>query len=342
MIIKSFDPTIVGPEDIRNISYRRRLVIIYDYKSPHLSETLLYGNGEYDVYVLNVSTIDGVDFLIPKGVELECKNSYRGVACNAINQDGTINYNSAVRFHNGYFASTVKHGLDKIGLLKPSMLYGGDTTREDEFCYITKSDVVIPTPIYYNMEDQARLGSGYIKDCDFDMNIYDVPTYSLSDFRDPYTRFIIFQIDDDNLIGGRADINNIFGPYSDGIDVDTYRQSICRAFIKAYEAVALSIFSQVFIVFDTDNGTFNIDTKSLKLKFGRNKSPSEITKGFAWLVTKIAPIADNELELLLPYQVDLMDPSSAITPTRLTFYISDIECRIRLSSITGSDMGILI
>jgi len=294
----------------------------------------MYENGLTDLYVLNVSSTYGVGYLIPKGINLDTKNSYRGSARNVFTPEGKINFNANVVFYSGMFASRITQDSnpDQLRVLKSNVLFG-QSTLETEFLTLLNSEVALPSPVYYNMEDQARLAENELRDFDFDYYYSDLPMFRLADFKDQSTTFVTLEIEDDNLIGGRQDSKRIFNPLADNVEVgELSRKSICLAFMAAYEAVAQSIFSQVYIVFDIETGMFNINREMLKIRYGQKLSPDVITREYAYLVAAISPLADNYLEILTPYTMDILDPRTAITPTRITFYISDLESKIRLSS----------
>lgn len=332
MIIRPYTESIETVNDIRNIEYVRRLLILYKYPNPHMTELALYNNEVFDVYLINVSALHGADYIVPKGVLLETKNSYRGVALNALLPDGSINRNATVNFNNGYFASRIRRDRDRLKLIKADSLYGAGTLSEEFICTL-RSEIMLPLPNYYNMEDQARLAPNRFTDIDFDVGFSDVPSYILGELVDHNTRVVTMHIDDDNFIGGRADINRIYGPYSDmNDDYDYYRKAISMAFIKVYEIVIASIFSQVYVVFDTESGTFSIDQKTLRLRYGRRYTPADITREFADMVMKVSPIADYDLEILFPYTPSPLDPAVSMTPTRVMFFISDTKCSIHLAA----------
>jgi hypothetical protein len=332
MLVKNFGHIIESIDDMPNLPERRRFVVIYKYpEGPHRTMFELYTGNTYDVYVINTSTIIGTGYIVPKGLTVQFKNTYRGKVTDPFHPDGTINLEAACLFNNVNYATRIINGRDIIRADKKEL-----TNNESFNHYVThilKSELIAPLPIYFNGEDQARLAIGDMKDLNFDTYpewLYEV-RYKLKEFRDKKTSFVSLDIKEDHLFQNEERITQVLFPFDYREEkrwlVDLIRNEFMMGFLDCYDIVMKSIFAQVYIIFDIESGIFSIVQDTLTLKHSYNITKEEVTKEYALMVTEIAPISDNLSDVLTTDHGIYLDE----IPSRVTFYISPTACQIRFS-----------
>jgi hypothetical protein len=333
MLIRNFIKKAESISDINNIPERRRFVIIYKYPdSPHNTIYEIYSGNIYDLYVINTSTVVGNGYIIPKGMVVQYKNTYRGkVICPFVNKE--YNMNAQCMFNDCSYATRIINGKDLLRFNKKELIF--NNTLEHFVKNFTKTDVLSPLPTYFNVEDQAHLAHSDYQLIDFEQYIHNNPAFTLNDFRDIKTTYLYLEIHDDNLFQNKNQIFDYINPYHD----DQYnnissvlKDTVIDSFLDCYDAVIKSIFATVNIVIDTESGLFSIHKESLKLKYSFNITKEEITTEYAYLLEAISEPMES---LLDAFSVDCLGEYLPIVdkiPTRITFYISPAVNKIRLSS----------
>jgi hypothetical protein len=334
MLIKNFSHPIDTINDINNITERRRFVIVYKYHSPHQTIFELYNDNNYDLYVINTSTIIGVDYIIPKNIIVQCKNNYRGCVKSPFNSDGTFNMNALCEFNNSYYSSRIVNGKEILRYTKKDIIEFSELL--DYISSITKSDLICPFPEYYNIEHQARFNKAYYNEMDFDNISISIPSYTLNDFRDERTAYVSLDINDDFIIQDKPIKNSGLVSYKYRNEVEnlyrTLSDYLITVLVECYEHIMKTIFSQVYIIIDLDSGLFTVDKDSLRIKYSYNVSNEEFRKEFSFLVSLLSDKAESCSDV---FNEDLMcsNISEYITlPTRLTMFISPTLCKMRLSN----------
>ena len=356
MLIKPFSRILEDIDDIKNIVGKHRYIFIYNYDSPHpctCQSPFGYFNDInsidkwYDIYLINDSIVEGMDYLVPKGVTLWNRNSYRGYAKNIINPDGSFNKNEIITFTNGSFLNRVKPKLSKD---LPYDIYSGDilsccgspggSTFEDELMCTLGSECVQPFPMFYNVEDQARLKSknNNIQVGDFTYDYCECPMYTLNELIDTHTK--VAKID----IPSRFNIIDlsVVDDYTNEIALDPWvmlnngmkmdgtrlKNAVTKMFLISYDAVYKSLFSSVDIILDIESSIFNVIPKNLKFS---NVSKEEIKYSIAKLSNTISEELDNFNELMLDIPDELF--INDLGPNRITFNICNYDATIKISNI---------
>ena len=353
MLIKSFTKELEDIDDIKNITNKNRYIFIYKYDAPHpctCQSPFGYFNGMddwYDIYLINDSVVEGIDYLIPKGVTLWNRNTYRGYAKGVINPDGSFNKNAIITFTNGSFLNRVK---PKISEDIPYEIYSSDiisccgspggTVYEDELMSTLHTEVIQPFPRFYNIEDQARLKSrnGKMSVGDFTYDYTECPVYTLRELTDKYTKVAKIDIPSNhNLI----DLSIIDDPTSEisldpwiklnnGVKIDgtMIKNAITKLYLIVYDAVYKSIFSSVDVIIDIESGIFNVIPKCLKFS-------SVTKKEINYNIAKISNIISEEMDNFSELIEDVPDAIfiNNLSPNRITFNIGNYDSTIKLSNI---------
>ncbi len=342
MLIKPSISSVEDIDDITNIEQKRRYIIIYKYNKPHdwmMSETLgLFGNGNDDVYLINDSVVVGKDYLVPSGIKLYCRNCYRGVVRNPFLDNGIINKLAPCTFAEGTFMNRLHRKNDAPFVISsPSILLasggpGGCSFEEELMCELN-SDYIQPFPKFYNIEDQAWLSNrnSKLKIGDFTYDITDVPSYSLGELIDKYTRVCVMELPSDNFLNLTS---NPFYRTNQQLDIkdilESFKVHVNDIYISIQMSLINSIFSKADIIIDLDSGTFNIPLNSLKLKFA-NIDKEYIQKDFAKLAFDINQNVDNVSECFQYVPDELY--KRGMFPNRLTISVSNTFSSIKLSNI---------
>jgi hypothetical protein len=331
MLIRNFVKPVHSIDDIRNIPERRRFVIIYKYPDgPHRTMFELYQNDIYDLYIINMSTLVGMDYIIPKDIVVQYKNTYRGKVINPFNADGSFNLNSFCVFNTASFATRIVNGIDVIRLTKKDLISNG--TYEDYIGNLLKCDTIVPFPTYYNVEDQARLAKGDFQKMDFELYLNDAPQYTLNDFRDTKTTFISLDIHEDNLFNNERQFDSILHGYDDfGQSLtNIIRDHFIAIFLECYDVVMRSIFAQVYIIIDLESSLVTIDKKTLTLKHTYKITEEEIIKEYAHVLQNIDEVSESFNVFSTDYISDHICQFENI-PSRMMIYISPTRCKIKLT-----------
>jgi hypothetical protein len=338
MIIRNFVKPVHSIEDINNILDRRRFVIVYKYPDcPHRTAYEVYANNIYDIFVINISTVLGSDYIIPKGIVVQYKNVYRGKVISPFNPDGSFNLSAMCIFNSSSFSTRIVNGKDIFRVNKKYLIING--TYENYIANMLKSDIITPLPIYYNLEDQARLSNSEQKEIDFDVFLNRSPNYTLNNFRDTKTSFITLEIHEDNLLQNNRDITTLFTKPlypalisdSDKYIVNSIGDRFMDAFLSCYDIITVSIFAQVYIIIDFDSGLMNIPKDGLTLKYAYNMNNHEVSEEYLYLKTEIDDIVVNLFESVSDDYYDICSNPLDEAPTRIMFYISPSFCKIKFS-----------
>ena len=117
MIIRPRTNQIETINDIENIKQARRFIFIYKYRSPKQalmtemdsfpSENVYMGDTLYGIYIVNLSTIDGVGYIVPSKYMVHSRNGYRGSYRDAILANGQINPNARVNLYTASYANRI-------------------------------------------------------------------------------------------------------------------------------------------------------------------------------------------------------------------------------------------
>ena len=345
MLIKPFYKSIDDISDIENIIEKRRFIIIYRYSKPHSwahdDKYGVFRNNVMDVYLINDSVVEGVDYIIPKGITLYNRNCYRGVSNDILDLNENINYNATISFAEGSFLNRVSKVKDEpFTISSPKILLAsggpGGTCYDDELMYTLKSDYIQPYPKFYNIEDQAHLKkrNPNISIGDFTYDIENLPIYSLGELCDRYTQIALIDIQDTgNLVYSFENDYYDASKMSDNsfMELDFLKEKITTLYINVMMSIMDSIFSKANVIIDIESGTFNVPIESLSMKFS-NITKEYITKEYAKLLIDISQHVD--------YMVgDIVDdiPNELFTnnfyPNRLNISISNTISKIKLSNI---------
>jgi hypothetical protein len=200
---------------------------------------------------------------------------------------------------------------------------------------LIKTEVLSPLPIYYNIEDQARLAKPDFQLTNFELYINNNPSFTLNDFRDTKTTFLSLEIHDDNLFQNKTAITNYINPLHDSecdYIVSIIKDAIVNGFLDCFNEVIKSIFSAVDVIIDIESGLFSVHSGTLKLKYSYDITKEEISKEYAYLVKAIENPIENILESFSIEYLGIYLQRIDKLPTRITFNISPTINRIRLSS----------
>lgn len=308
MIIRPRTNQIETINDIENIKQARRFIFIYKYRSPKQalmtetdsfpSENVYMGDTLYGIYIVNLSTIDGVGYIVPSKYMVHSRNGYRGSCRDAILANGQINPNARVnlytasyanRIHNKTMNSVLEGSFNTISTLATE--YGA----EQEMLRILNSAVAAPMPEYYNFEEQARMAENNFKDLDFVMNYCEVREYRLSEFIDHRTSIMLVSVDGDknNVILDRlADVCE-FGNSNSTVDISSIKDLMFNAFTDCFANTLDSVFSEACYIFDLSSGLFNIPKETLKLKFKYGTRKEDIMTSYEQMLSKASETADS-------------------------------------------------
>lgn len=352
MLIKPFSKEIESVSDIPNISQKTRYLLIYRYSSPHnCSDSELIGsfndfNDLYDIYIINDSIVDGIDYLIPKNIILYNRNCYRGYSKHVLKPDGkTLNYNAPLYFLTGTYTNTIhrKNVFDPLVVSSYDVLTTcggpGETGLEDELMNILHSEYIQPYPQFYNVEDQARLSAKYgskLRIGDFLYDFNNMGNYLLGDLIDEYTKIAIIDMPSDaNLVNlgyvtRSWDSNDNMIKLNNGkiYDFNDLKSAITQIFIDISMIRNRTNISTFDLVIDLEEQGFNIPLASLKMKY--KLSTEEIINEYKILCMRISEIMDNLCELTLDVP-DAMYVNN-LSPNKLTMRFSNTETIIKLSN----------
>jgi hypothetical protein len=334
MLVRNFPKHIDTVDDISNIVERRRFVVIFKYMDgPHYTMFETYKDTIYDLYVINISTVLGVDYIIPKNLVVQHRNNYRGKVFSPFHPDGSYNLNAVCDFNYCYYGTRIVDGKDILKFSKRELFE--NSSYENYISHLMRSDIICPFPTYYNVEDQARLNKRQHNKMDFDLYFNDIPSYTLNDFRDAKTSFITIEVHDDrNMLRSFSPSNaseiNMVSTQNNTL-VSLVHDVFMNTLLECYDIVLKSIFSQVYIIIDLESGLFTIDEAALRIKYSYNISKEEYIKEYAGLISDVSEKIDNCTDIA-DYNYNNGDMFDVTIPTRLTFYISNATCEIRLSN----------
>lgn len=355
MLIRDFPSCLEDVSDIKQITEKRRYIIIFKYDTPvHMGYNYTYDNmcGNYDIYLINESTIHGDDFMIPYGITLFNRNQYRGIIRNPFLENGEINNSAEVMFYHGSYSNRVhKTDGDVFKLSSPTIIEGGmgpgASTIEDELMRMLNSDWIQPYPEFYNIEDQAvfstRHKSTFVGDFLYDYN--DVPTYTLGRLIDQYTKVAVVEMPNiNNLInlafadtfaeeGHLVSNPDPIVKYNNGVSIalEDFKRSISYCFIKINQYVMDSVFSQVDVIINTEDGTFNVVNETIRLKF-RELSKKDIVNEMTVLIYRIGELVDRWFGVENISNIPTEVYKENLFPDRVTFHISNVGCKIKVSN----------
>lgn len=353
MILRDFASCRETVDDIKNITEKRRYILIFKYDNPiHFGLNYCYDNlaGNYDLYLINESTVHGNNFYIPHGITLMQRNHYRGSVREPIIDGDKINQNSDIIFYHGSFTNRIHQDNGEIfRLSSPTVMEScggpGYTTIEDEFKYLLKSECIQPFPEFYNIEDQAVFDNKhtgrYVGDFWYDYN--EVPSYKLRDLIDPYTRIAIIDMPDmnaliklsladsiasENYLCEDADPNIKF---NNGltVELESFKEKLTWCFIKLNQYLMDSVFSQADIIIDTEDGTFNILNESLRVKF-RELNKKDIMDDLTLLVSKVSELVDDQFGEIDDTPSEIY--KNNLCPNRVYVHISNTGCKMKVSN----------
>ena len=360
MILRDFTPCRETVDDIKNITEKRRYLLIFKYDTPiHFGLNYCYDNlaGNYDLYLINESTIHGNNFLIPKGITLMQRNHYRGTVKEPLLDGNKINYNADVIFYHGSFSNRIHRDNDFVfRLSSPTFMEScggpGYTSIEDEFRSILNSDWIQPFPEFYNIEDQAVFDTKHTGRFvgDFCYDYSEVPTYKLGDLIDPYTKIAVIDMPNVNDLIKLSFTNSIASEgylsedadpnirFNNGLSVnlESFKEKLTWCFIKFNQFVMDSVFSQVDIIIDVEDGTFNVMNETLLVKF-RELSKKSIMDDLSLLVTRIGEVVDREFGELDETPNDIY--MNNLCPNRVYVHISNTGCKMRVSNTYKLDLN---
>lgn len=347
MIIKPFSSQLNSVDDIENLRDIRRYIILYKYRSPHKINFFeeVYGGDLYDVYLVNSSSIDGHDFIVPSKYILHTSNAYRGKATNCINKDGSLNKSAVINFYSGSYANKIhdKTGgnvMDTFSTI--SSIHSGGTS-EQSMTMMLNSDLALPFPCYYNIEDQAKMAASNFKDCDFLYNFCEVPSYTIGDLIDNHTVCVNLEVDGDDknvLFGGPTAKFQDDSKVIDVVNLGDFKDTITSTFIKCFESVLFSIFSQAYFIFDLQSGLFSIPETGLRVKYSYGIDKHVITKAYADLLGQGSCICDGidwcSQDVDTPmHTFETYDrtgrPMYDMMPDKLMVFISTTSCKIKMT-----------
>ena len=349
MLIRDFPSCKETIDDIDNIVEKRRYIIFFIYDGPHKTLNATYNgvDNNYDIYLINESVTYGNNYIIPKGIKLLNRNCYRGVIKNPFDEKGKINRQAMIQFFNGTYSNTIhRENGDVFRISTPIVLEGGGlgaTNIEDELMTILNSNYIQPFPKYYNIEDQGyfenRDKTSYVGDFLYDF--VECPMYKLGDLIDPYTIFAKINIPMENQLVKSGLLNpytmaeictnsdldpNIKFNNGVSLNLGELKERITKAFLDINKFVINSIFSQIDVIIDIQDGSFNVIKDTIKLKY-RDISKDKINKEYILLVMNINDLTDN-----LFGEVDVPNSAYDLCPDRIMIHISNGDCRITLTN----------
>lgn len=352
MLIRPFVKQIEEIDDIKNITQKNRYIIIYRYSGPH--ETSMMNtlrpmrfndlDNYYDVYLINDSQIDGVNYYIPRGIKLFNRNAYRGISQNILLPGNKINYVASISFTVGTYLNRIIRPHDTPLVLSSvdSILnsgYPGGTAMEEEVMRILNSEYIQPYPEFYNVEHQARMNGKYgdsIKIGDFLYDYGEMKTYTLKELIDSYTKIAIVDIPTEfNIVDPYTLENNVPNPYvrlnnGKSIDLESLKSEITKMYLDIVISMSRTVFSACNIVIDIESGLFSVPKDSLKLKFA-GLSKDEIARDYARICLDIS----NDIDNLSDTSMDVPDAIYAnnLSPNRVTMHIENARSLIKISNI---------
>ena len=351
MLIKPFYKVKEDIDDIENITQKNRYIFIYKYDKPHscsFSDVCRFGmfndtNNYYDIYLINDSQVHGVGFYIKKGMDLKNRNCYRGYCKDALTPDGKVNLNACVQFFNGTYLNRIEPRLkrdDPVSISTYDVLAScggpGETCFEEEIQSSLGTDMILPFPQFYNVEDQLWLSNKYgsnLKIGDFTYDYSNVPTYTLRDLVDKYTKIAVIDIPSyGNIVSQEMRVYAIDPSVrlNNGVnaDLEDLKVKVTNLFIDTFRNVSKSIFSAVDIIIDLECGEFTVNPLNCKFS-GISKEMILIEKN------RIAFGISTELDNLCELVYDVPDEiyTNCLSPNRLTMRISNYNSSIRLSNI---------
>lgn len=308
MLIKPSTKHIESVNDIYNIKQARRFVFIYKYNSPKRAlmleaelfpkESLYYDGDLYGIYLVNISTIDGIGYLIPEKYMVHSRNGYSGSCRNALNPDGSINMNAEVNLYTASYSNRIHNKSNNLSFesaFNTINALATDYGAENEMLNILHSSVAAPMPIYYNFEEQARLAETSFKDIDFVMNYCEIQPYRLADLIDHRTSVMVVSVDGEknNPILDQSSEVYEFGNSNSIVNMESIRDLLLNAFTDCFTNTLESVFSEVYYVFDLSSGLFNIPKESLKLKFNYGTRKEDIIDSYEHMLSRASVTADN-------------------------------------------------
>lgn len=307
MIIRPFKAQIESVDDIGNILNAKRFIVLYKYKTPKQrvymetpSELFLGENNRYGVYLMNLSTIDGSDYIIPSKFMVHVRNAYTGHCIAPLLPNGKLNMDSMVTFELGSYSNRV-HSKSVPDLCETSFntmqSYNTDFMSEAELQSMLRTNFCVPFPTYYNIEEQCRLATSAYKELDFVQDYNEVPVYRLGDLIDSKTTVVVEQVDGDtdNLFGN-FDTDIIKFANKDNVDISGIKGVVYQLFIGCFEMMMDSIFSEGCFIFDLQAGTFNAPPSSFKLKYKYGMNRETIKQSYGQVVDGINVAIENVFE----------------------------------------------
>ena len=303
MIIKPIENQTDSLDDISNIKHARRFIFIYKYNSPrgallnefdHPSE-MIYGKDLYGIYLINISTIDGVNYIVPKNFTVYSRNGYRGSCWRPLKPDGSIDKNATVNFYITSYSNRVhnkQHDNVLDGVFSTMQTLTTEFQSEQELLNLLHSDIASPFPQYYNIEDQARLADENYKSCDFTLNYSEVTSYKLGDLIDSRTSVMIVGVDGENnnvILDNCSDFISVNGS---NVDFGQLKDKLFQVFTECFTATMESVFSEVYYIFDFSTGMFNVPTNQLKLKYKYGLTKKDVGLSYSSLVDRASYSAD--------------------------------------------------
>ena len=354
MLLRDFPSCRESVDDIKNITEKRRYILIFKYDDPvHIGLNYCYDNlvGNYDIYLINESTVHGNNFYIPNGITLMQRNHYRGIIKEPF-KDSTsnLNLNAEIMFYHGSFIDRVHQENGEVfKLSSPTLMKScggpGYTSIEDELKCLLRSDYIQPFPEFYNIEDQAIFDNKHTGKIvgDFCYEFNDVPDYKLGDLIDPYTKVAVIDMPNINKliklsfadsIASENYLNEDDDPnitFNTGLTVnlESFKSKLTWCFIKINQFLMDSVFSQADIIIDIEDATFNILNDSLRLKF-RELNKKDIMTDLTALVTKVSELVDNLFGEIDDTPNEIY--SNNLCPNRLYIHISNTGCKMKVSN----------
>ena len=307
---------------------------------------MVYGKDLYGIYLINISTIDGVNYIVPKNFTVYSRNGYRGSCWRPLKPDGSIDKNATVNFYITSYSNRVhnkQHDNVLDGVFSTMQTLITEFQSEQELLNLLHSDIASPFPQYYNIEDQARLADENYKSCDFTLNYSEVTSYKLGDLIDSRTSVMIVGVDGENnnvVLDSCSDFISVNGS---NVDFGQLKDKLLQVFTECFMTTMESVFSDVYYIFDFSTGMFNVPTNQLKLKYKYGLTKKDVGLSYASLVDRASYSADMLIEdystscddtpcIALP-QYRMNSKSGAIfdlVPDKLHIYTSMGICSLKL------------
>ena len=315
--------------DISTIRDTRRIIIIYKTKSDSYNMSN-EENGEKEIFITNVSCTIGDNFYLPKGDMLHSANSYSGIISDIYKPDGSINPFANITIIETYTSNRYK---DKRYENDPIRVINYSTKNQEKLqsiLYKKKNLLSIEPsiPTYYNMEHQLLLAPDYLKEVNM-FNTEDYFHYTLHDFIDENTSIVEVDIThyftNLNAYKGVTNLSGNNYVYK-SIPGDTLDDVILSIFANVYQLTLEYMIEQVLVIFDFQEGSFNI--KHVKLKFPETLSIKDEGKldyiSFVMAIDELTDLYSEEL-----YFVDTvgLDSFKRDLFSMYTF-ISKSDCRV--------------